>query len=257
MIRIILPVCARDFPLVNLLGHRFIKFGDLKEKSLLVVACWKDKFEIPGFVEKLSPHLKLANYHIIPDVPEDMGWPTAANWMFYETAKYLDKVENADPWWWFEPDCCPLVPGWLDRCNEAYEIGGKPYWGVVNTTRFRNRETGERIERGTHMVGSGVYPADFFKTCKAVHFLSETIPFDLEIQDEVVPQCQPTMNIFHAHNTCRYKVVNGEVIGEDIERPDRIASYGGRPIWAEAVVVHGCKDDSLYKIDFERLRANL
>jgi len=74
-------------------------------------------------------------------------------------------------------------------------------------------------------------------------------PFDLVIQDEVMPLCHETKQIFHAWNTGNYQLVENQVIGRDLG-PNK-GRYGGRPIPGEAVMLHGVKDASLYKIDFE------
>ncbi len=258
MIRLILPVCEKDFPLVNLLGHRFIEFGDMKERSLLVTCCWKDSFEVPPFCDKMRPYFKEVGYYVMPDVPEDLGWPEAPNHLFYNTAQFLQEQENADPWLFCEPDFQPLWAGWLDAFDSEYVLVAKPFMGAINDTRFRDRVNGGIKLDGTHMVGAGIYPANFFTCCKSVHFL-EHLPYDIEIQAEVVPQCHETKLIFHAHNTRNYKMIDGQVIGEDVNKPDPAGGihhfYGGRPIPKGTAVIHGIKDDSLAKIPQEILDA--
>lgn len=253
MIRLILPVCEKDFPLVNLLGHRFMKFDDMRERSLLITACWKDSFDVPPFCTKMKPYFKDVGYYIMPDVPEDLGWPEAPNHLFYNTAQFLQEHGNTDPWYFFEPDCWPLYPYWLDVFDAKYLAAGKPYMGAINNTHIPSRPNG-----GIHMVGAGIYPADFFTRCKSVHFL-EHLPYDIEIQEEVVSECHDTNLIFHAFQTCNYKLIDGQVIGEDVRKaPDpKMHYYGGRPIPPETLVVHGCKDDSLSRIDFAPPRATL
>lgn len=260
MIKLVLPVCERDFPLVNLLGHRFIDFADMKERSLLVTAQWADHFGVSDFCKAMQPHFKDVSYYIMEDVPEGGGWPETGNHVFYHTAQYLDKQGNVDPWYFFEPDCFPLYPHWMDAFDAQYEEKGMPYMGTFNATRLRDRRTGQLNVTGKHMVGAGIYPADFFTRCKTVHFL-EHQPWDIEIQDEVVPECHDTNLIFHAFRTRRYRIIEGQVIGEDMEKNGPTGgpkhSYGGRPIPAEALVAHGCKDGSLSKIDFAALRAKV
>lgn len=258
MIKLILPICEKDFPLVNLLGHRFIQFGDMKERSLLVTACWADHFGVSDFCKAMEPYFKKIDYFIMPDVPEGDGWPEAANHLFYNTAQFLDERGNSDPWLFCEPDFFPLYSGWLDDFDKGYETAGMPYFGNINATRFRDRRTGKLEVRGKHMVGAGVYPADFFTRCKSIHFLDHT-PWDIEIQDEVVPECHDTNLIMHAWQTCNYKVSEGLVVGEDVKRPNPSGGirhyYGGRPIPRGTAALHGVKDASLSKIPQEILDA--
>jgi hypothetical protein len=259
MIRIILPLCEHDFPLVNLLGQRFIDFADMKQRHLTVIACWRDAFEVPNFCKKIAPYFQQADYHVIPDVPfGEEEWPLGANHLFYHTAQLLTEQGNKDPWLFCEPDLHPLWAGWLDAFDKEYDAAGKPYFGPINVTRFRDRKTGGPVIRGQHMVGCGVYPPDFFRTCKAVHFLTD-LPYDVAIQEESVSQCHDTKLIFHGFQTCNYKVIDGQIIGEDVKKPDPAGGirhfYGGRPIPKGTACIHGAKDDSLEKIPQEILDA--
>src|SRR6266436_3087406 len=110
MIKLVLPLSKKDFKLATLFALRIKKFDDMKERDILVVVTWSDQFGVPEYCEFLRPFFKSVDLHITTDVPEDLGWPEAANHMFYEAAKFLDRYGNESPWMWLEADCVLLVP---------------------------------------------------------------------------------------------------------------------------------------------------
>lgn len=139
--------------------------------------------------------------------------------------------------------------GALDRIEEEYDRVGKPYMGTVNDTRFRDKRTGKLHLQGKHMVGTGIYPADFAERSKAIHMMTR-VPWDIEVQDEVLPECHDSKLFFHCWGTHKYHFTKeGELIGRDVERPPaKEQHYYARPVPTETAVIHGSKDDSLYKL---------
>ena len=251
MIKLVLPVCEKQAALVSRLVNRFKQFNDMKDREILVTYCWADHFAVPDLKAFLQPLFKRVLLAQLPDLPEFAEWPEIGNHMFYHSAVALASSDNKDPWYFFETDNWPLYPNWLQDFDIDYAAGGKPYMGVLNQTRFVNQQTGESTERGKHMVGTGVYPADFLDRSREVHTLLYE-SWDIACQDEIVPECHETQLIFHAWNTGNYhKTSDGQVIGQDFGKQK--FRYGGRPIPRAVRIVHGCKDDSLSKIDFQSL----
>ena len=89
IIQIVLPVCEKDFPLVNLWGQQIMKFNSTTDRSLHVLACWKDQFGLDQFCKHMNPFFKEVTLNIVEDVPEDLGWPEASNHLFYHAARML------------------------------------------------------------------------------------------------------------------------------------------------------------------------
>jgi hypothetical protein len=255
MIKIVLPVCQKQAAMVSRLVHRFQEFNDMKDRDILLVCTWEDHFDVPELAKFLSPVFANVSYAVIPDIPEFAEWPMVGNHMFYHTAQHLHEHENKDPWYFFEPDNWPLYPNWMAAFDSEYEEAAMPYMGAVNTTRLVDRRTGKSEAHGRHMVGTGVYPADFFTRSRELHFL-DSEAWDIALQDEILPDCHETPLIFHAWNTGKYHVTpDKKVIGVDFG-PNK-GRYGGRPVPLYSMVVHGCKDDSLSKIDFATLQTTL
>lgn len=78
-------------------------------------------------------------------------WPNAPNWVFQHTARYMQRQQS--PWFWMEPDCLPLKPGWLTLWNERYFAAGKPIMGFI-------------IPNMGHANGTAIYPANFPSICR-------------------------------------------------------------------------------------------
>lgn len=244
MIKLIFPFSQADIINASLLANRFTKMGDMHEREILVTCCWKDHFGIEGVIKALTPHFKKVEAYVMPDVPFDEGWPQAPNHMFYNSCLWLAQHGNPDPFYFFEADCFPLWPGWLDEMEQEYTEAGKPYYGFINDTWMT--VDGESKITGKHMVGTGVYPADFLDKCEGVHTLDD-VPWDIAIRDEVIPECHGTQKIHHAWSTGKYRYLKGELIAEPLNKWKR---YGG-PVNPEAVVIHGCKDQSLYRLTIQ------
>jgi hypothetical protein len=246
MIKLVLPVTEKQAALVSLLVNRFKSFNDMKDRDILLVCTWEDHFEVPELVKFLTPLFAHVSYTVIPDIPELSEWPLIGNHIFYHTAQHLHETENKDPWYFFECDNWPAHPDWMIAFDVEYNQAASPYMGAINTTRLVDRRTGVTEVHGRHMVGTGVYPADFFTRSRELHFL-DSKPWDVALQDEILPDCHETQLIAHRWNTGRYKNEAGIITCEDLG-PNK-GRYG-KPIPPEALIVHGCKDGSIAKIDF-------
>jgi hypothetical protein len=249
-IKLVLPISEVDRSLAELLVPRLCKLGGLKNTPILVMVCWADSFNIDNICHYMRPFVKEVSLVVLPDVPEALGWPAASNHMFYETAKHLDEVKNEHPFYWFEMDCFPITSDWLETIEKEYKESARPYLGVVNESLWRDNGTGETFIRGKHMVGSGIYPANFIQRCDAIHYLEADVAWDVACGPEIVDQCTPTKLIAHRWNTCNYKRNHaGEVVGEDKDFVEGRRHYN-QPIPYGTRVVHGCKDKSLYEIEW-------
>ena len=257
MVKLVFPVSFVDIEQVTLLAHRLASFGNLKDRDATMVYCWGDQWDIDRPYDILCKAFRVVHRFIYPDPPEGLKWPEAPNHMFLSTAERLAEQGNKDPWMWFEGDMFPLKPTFLEAFENEYEKAKKPYMGVINTSRYI-RPDGTQFEQGRHMVGAGIYPADFLQRSARVQFIPEKMPWDVWIEDEVVPDCHDTNLIFHAWSTGKYHLVDGELIGKDLKNVvGSTHKYGGRPVNHEAVVLHGVKDSSLFKLDLSQWKGNI
>jgi len=185
------------------------------------------------------------NYYRLPDECEE-GWPESANHMFYSLAQELARHENKEPWYFMEADNRPLQPCWLEALQQEYIAAGKPYMGAVNDSRLTNLQTGETFIRGKHMVGTGVYPADFLSRCKTIDTV-QNFAWDVHIGPEIIHEVHDTKLIAHRFRTCNYRREGSVLVCDNFE-PKPYQHLYAAPVSQEAVILHGCKDDSLDKL---------
>ena len=255
---LVIPVSAADSDLVNSTIRVFKHLGPQGNHPVLVMAT-------PGAAEpaqKLFQGIQglFASVTLkVLDTEPTGGWPTACNQHFKETAYFIfqNPQFRSQPWYWFELDCTPLVPGWLDKLAEEYAEAGKPFMGVVHPTFFTVRHDSKNprqkdfpvcVQQDYHMVGTGIYPGDFWERSVMVRFMATA--FDVEIQYEVVPHCHPTQLIQHNWGTVRYRRTQHSAtkIVCDAKDPHISPIDHAQPVRSDAVVLHGCKDGSLADI---------
>lgn len=179
----------------------------------------------------------------------EKGWPLSCNAMFGAVARLIAKAgAYGEPcWYFFEADNTPLVPQWADILQAEYTKAKMPCMGYLNDTNLR-RPSGVRYVDGQHLVGTGIYPPNFYYDCRLMKFLGNAArAFDVYLQWEVVPQTHPTNELIQ-HNwiTEKYKKV-----GSDILCSSKAAHTKGaysKAVRSDAVVLHGCKDGSLMKL---------
>jgi hypothetical protein len=239
---LVLPVCHKEINQAIRLADWIGRLGGLKKRSILVVYTWKAKWEIEQVIDHLRPVFGIVNSYLLP-VEDESGWPVSSNTMFMQTVEYLDQIGNTEPWFWFEVDCCPLSPGWMEALEQEYEAIGKPYMGVVTPSRFMYVRTGIRFTEGSHVTGASIYPADMWQTFPMVRTLSP-MAFDVQMGKEMLPLAHDTKLICHRWQTINYRRnEKGEITMDDLDTKEN--HYGGRSVHPEAVVVHGAKDLSL------------
>lgn len=243
--KLVIPVSHVDLDAAARLAQRIIKLGRMETEHVVVISTMKAAWDIEMILATLRPGFRKTTLHVLPDECEE-GWPESANHLFYNGSLFVGV--DPEPFYWFEADNFPTRVGWWQEFVSKYEEIGKPYMGFVNISRFYDRVTGQEIEDGQHMVGTGIYPGRFVITNERVHHLSR-IPWDVYCGPEIVPQCHHTNLIAHRWGTCNYRLEKGLLICDNTLHSWH--QYAA-PIPTEAAVIHGSKDFSLYKV-FETL----
>lgn len=150
-IRVVFPLCQKDGVLllenlkwqVELDGRKDFDCIIAVEKGTrenLVESCINTASESYAWVETF----------FYPRAPK-AKWPNAPNWVFQHTARHMHK--QSSPWFWMEPDCLPLQPGWLAIWNQRYFDAAKPIMGFI-------------IPNMGHCNGTAIYPANFPAICR-------------------------------------------------------------------------------------------
>lgn len=245
---LVVPVSKTDLNLIEPFTSCFNLFGPYDDHSLLVVGREEDQYYIDYVFNKIKINFNKGQqstktYKGIPN-----GWPLGPNAYWKETIIYLEKINNQLPWLWMELDVFPLKKGWASLLREDYYEKNKPFYGCLEDTTTLTLDE-ETVFLTKHFVGAGIYPpkvSDFSKNWKHV----DRIPtaFDVICQFEFAPLTHHSELFQHNFRTDNYrKTEDGAIICDD-----RNNFKGGRkfnkPVSSKAVILHGCKDKTLYDL---------
>lgn len=82
------------------------------------------------------------------------GWPGASEYMFQQTAEYINKKWPRE-FLWLESDSVPIKPSWLDEIEAFYKQHSKPYMGHIYEAEAWQPHLPKHM-----MSGIAVYPHD-------------------------------------------------------------------------------------------------
>jgi hypothetical protein len=230
----IIPVSGADFDKLPKFVKVLQKLGGLKEhKGILVPTAdvAERACQIARPLEMLFGEYREIKLTTTPKG----GWPGACNVHFKlavsETMASLDSH-----WMWLELDSCPLKEGWANALHWDYINGGTAFRGYVNDTSSFSEFS------GTHMVGFGMYPKDFYARTVLWQYPPEDIPFDIFMRDAIRKDVSVSPMISHIWGSREYHYHHdGFLYGKD--------RHGNlQAVSKTAVIVHGVKDDSLYDL---------
>jgi hypothetical protein len=177
--------------------------------------------------------------------------------MFVWTIRHLAEIENDQPWLWLEPDAPPVKARWDVLLADDYRAAGKPYYGFVRPTAWRDAEGNlTPVEGDNMMLGVGIYPPDMHKDKELLPLLNDLslprpshppVPWDIYLRwHQFRRGVHSSTLIYDRWRTCNYtRGEFDEILCEPIAG-ERGAVGGAIP--DEAVLVHGCKDGSLHRL---------
>ncbi len=230
---VVLPVCLKD---VDLLLKCLAWMVQLDGQNRFDCLISHDPSLGPGWLSKVQEAAQRAFRHVtIYEYPRPLreSWPEACNTAFQHAAQHIQQVYKL-PWLWFEADCVPLQPNWLDTLWLEYQQCGKPIMGPL-------------IQGVGHMNGTGIYPADFPNiSVGAMSAIHEA--WDTAMTADIVGMVHDCSRLW-CH---RWGLVNGVLHPSQGAAP-HFASRAAVVQWlpTSAVLYHRCKDGSL----IDQLRA--
>lgn len=230
--RFVVPISQSDVHLLSKRVEVFKRLGGWKNHSLLfapVPSCVGEANQAAGELKETCPSVEVRQVLREPTG----GWPEACNKHFHDTAVVLERMGNTQNWFFLELDCNPVRSGWQDALETAYNAGGKPFCGHVRPTA----EVTTPPLKGSHMVGAGMYPANFTVVAAAEYkAIPRDLPFDISLR-WICTRLGMMHTDLIAHRPRSEKYT--------LEGSDLVAS-GHNPVKIDsAAIIHGCKDDSI------------
>ena len=255
--QIALPVTIHDTERFKLRNDILIQFGGLLDHTATIIHAANVKKVAHEEYDRLRDVFGKVD---IVQITADLSDPKAIvnqNVMFYHTVMNLARLQNSQPWIYLEADAAPTCKDWANRLQNAYRAAGKPYFGNVVTMPTivngqLNLESGE-----TMMMGVGVYPPNMTNLDNGIRPLiidlgkqvgNPALPFDVYLRGEMrLSGWANTDLIADQWNTQNYRRVEG---GFECEPApiDRLVRNRGGFVSSKALIIHGCKDKSLYEL---------
>lgn len=230
--RFVVPISQIDVHLLSKRVEVFKRLGGWKNHHLLFApapSCFGEALKAADDLKEVCPNVEVRQVLREPTG----GWPEACNKHFYDTAVVLERMGNPLNWFFLELDCNPLRAGWQDAAETAYNAGGKPFCGHVRATA----EVTSPPMKGSHMVGAGMYPANFTQIAAAEYrAIPKNEPFDISLRWRVLQSgVVHTDLIAHRHSSRGYTLEGSQLVAQ-----------GQDPVSIETTaILHGCKDDSV------------
>lgn len=250
---------AKEKPLLRLLTQAIIQLGRVNQPVLLVSA--------PSLVDdanKAASELRkvCASVEVVATDNEFAhGWFRGPNRMFHWIVDYLEMKDSHDPFLWLEIDACPLVKGWADKLQAAYEEAGMPHFGFVRPTNHKNPDGSIYTKPGDNMLlGVSIYPPHMPRNPSLAPLLRNLsleserahapYPWDIYCRWQFFKKgVHATSLIYDRWCTINYRRNEKGLLVCD-PHPDFPTAKGGE-IPAEAILVHGCKDETLHRLVIE------
>ena len=205
----------------------------------------------------VCPSVKVASMEVEPQY----GWPVNPNMQWNACVTFLEKINHRAGWLWMEIDCVPVQREWANLLANEYMSKGRPFCGRVVDTPYRNAQ-GEIMPTpsgDTMMMGCAIYPphmprdeqiAPLFRDVGKAPPRNAEQPWDIYLR-----WVMKKRGVAHSEliadmwNTGNYRREGGVIVCDPAPVADK---YRGRAVGgvvpANAVMVHGCKDRSLYEL---------
>ena len=239
---VVFPFCLSEVPLARLLAEHLGRLGGCRGHRVLIATTP----DAAHAAEELKSPLTAAGFDsvealVLQGVAE-VGWPGSPNQMFGEVARQLAVARNQDAWYYLEVDNTPLTADWLEALATEHHTAGRRFCGAVVDTELL--VDGQPVIDGQHLVGTGIYPADFFTQSALLAFVPDHLPWDIYMQWEILPETTATTLIQNNWSTQNYRRdEHGRVVCEAAKEHGK-----ADPVKPGTKILHGCKDGSLIRL---------
>jgi len=253
--KLLIPVSAHDISRLDNFISTLLHFGGLEGFPIL----FHPTPEVSEQVHTQAQRLSVYRPQVIPTERNfENGAPVACSQHFASAVHMLGRIGNRDPWLWMELDMLPVAKDWATKLQREYTSLDKPFLGnVVQVPYWNEVEKKLEYKSGDNMLmGCAVYPPHMDKdhrTKALIGVLSRPLghnprqPFDLYLRHAFKGiGWADTKLISDQWNTCNYRWEGGQLHCDSMPLDPKFRARGGA-VSPEAVLVHGCKDDSLFQ----------
>lgn len=252
--KVVIPLSSKDVHLLPSFLEVQERLQALANYPVVLAPSGAVMFDAEGAADRLR--LFCSSVTVMDVGYQEMGkWPQGPNSHWIRTVYALGAANNGDIWFWNELDCLPIVRDAYDVIKTAHGSGGKLFCGRIVDTPHRDGAGNIVKEKDdVMMMGCGVYPANiqmapnFGPIAKGFIDGVNTEPFDKFIRWFASKHgMSHTDAIGDRWNTGNYRVENGALKCDALPTEFTARDHSKTDLKG-AVVIHGCKDDSLAKL---------
>ena len=219
--------------------------------------------------EELRDYFESVKVHVMEGEPIG-GWPYGPNTQFHACATFMARDNGRLPWFLCELDCYPLRSNSFDVLSSRYTSAGVPFFGKIGHTFWRddNGKISSSLfgKDDTTMSGCAVYPGDLPIRRFTAPLMSDLMKgfdetsgapnsgWDVHLRFAIKREGVSDAGNLIADNwnTINYRVENGRLACDNNpnhelyrQHPNFELRKTNATVGADALFIHGCKDDSL------------
>ncbi len=256
--KIVIPVTTHDVARLPKMVKALMHFGGLIDHTIVFLHLPSCSEEAKQAADEIRAHV--GGVVCVQTAYEfTFGLFTDVNMLFVAAVRYLSNSGNKDPFLWMELDARPNDYGWANTLLREYKQKGRSCLGcVVDLPMIRN-EILEVVTGDKMMMAVGIYPPGLEVNAESAPMVSDLgkppprnpeQPFDVYMRGALrrIGMAHTDL-ISDQWNTGNYKQTKDGIVCEPRPFPRLVRNRGGL-IAKEAVLIHGCKDDSLDLILF-------
>jgi len=254
--KITIPVSRHDRHLIPNFVKSLESFKPGSDHEVIIFGSREVEQDVLELDKKIKHLFDASETLIIDDTM--LGWPMSCNFYFQQLCRHIAGKKDADAFMWFELDTTILKNNWLDIISAEYyadttkavkeKRSPRIYLGAKE--RVYEGKNGELLPEslaGQRMAPIGVYSKEICLSPVLNSMSMSNRHWTHIIQWYVVKQLNDSNLIQNNWRTKNYRH-EGENIVCDSDANLAWDIHWNKPVDKSAVLVHGCKDSSLFKL---------
>ena len=254
--KLVIPVSRHDRHLIPAFLKSIETFKPGSEHELLVFGSREAESDVLEIEAKIKHLFNSSETFIIDDTM--LGWPMSCNFYFQQLCRYISGKKDIDSFMWFELDTTIMKSNWLDIISDEYysdttkavKEKREPAIYLGSRERVYEGRNGELLPEslaGQRMAPVGVYSKEicFSHVLNSLSMVNRH--WTHVIQWYVVKRLKNSSLIQNNWRTKNYRHEDKNIVC-DSDANLAWDVHWNKPVDEDAVLVHGCKDGSLFKL---------
>jgi hypothetical protein len=247
--RITIPISRTDVHMLPIFTDVLLHHGNLHNHSIILCPTEPCTAEADTAANRLRQICPSVSVQPLPDFQG--GWPKAPNAHWAHALRHLRSTGNTEPWLWLEVDTVPMVSNWAEQMQREYNACGAPLLGHMRKTVYRNEDGSVFHEDGDEMLlGVAMYSPGFgegevdplIRDLLRGPFEAPDEPFDVYLRWAM-------KRVGWAHTgLVAHCWKSGEWTNDGFLAYIDSDGITMAHLERDTVLIHGCKDESLYRI---------